>query len=394
MQRKVIIYRDLLLPYSETFIPAQVESLTTYQGFYVGTSRTENATAFIPSDRSIALSDRVAAAAFWKMALKLGGIVEGQWLRSLQALSADLIHAHFGIDGIWALFLARKLGLPLVVTFHGNDATGMDRHPLGQGRVNPLDFFLQRGQFFRDLYVSRRGQLFAEATCIIAVSEFIREQLIQKGCPAEKVKVHYIGVDVDKFTPDPTIPREPVVLFVGRLVEKKGCEYLIRAIAQVQTILPDVELVVIGDGPLRSALEQQAANSLKRYRFLGAQSPEVVQNWMNRAAVFSVPSMTARSGDAEGFGMVFAEAQAMALPVVSFATGGVPEAVAHGETGFLAPEGDWETLAKYLLTMLQEPQIRERFAIAGRQRITQHFNLKHNTAKLEAIYDSVLAKTG
>jgi len=394
MQRKVIIYRDLLLPYSETFIPAQVESLTTYTGYYVGTSRTGNAASLISSDRSLTLSDRVASPAFWKMALKLGGVVQGPWLRSLQALSANLIHAHFGIDGIWALFLARKLGLPLVVTFHGNDATGMDRHPSGQARVNPLDFFWKRGQFFRDLYVSRRAQLFAEAACVIAVSEFIREQLIQKGCPAEKVKVHYIGVDVDKFTPDPAVPREPVVLFVGRLVEKKGCEYLIRAIAQVQTILPDIELVVIGDGPLRSALEQQAANSLKRYRFLGAQSPAVVQDWMNRAAVFSVPSIKAQTGDAEGFGMVFAEAQAMGLPVVSFATGGVPEAIAHGETGFLAPEGDWETLAKYLLTLLQEPHIGERFAIAGRERIAKHFNLKHNTAQLEAIYDSVLAKTG
>ncbi|MBW4486460.1 MAG: glycosyltransferase [Trichocoleus desertorum ATA4-8-CV12] len=394
MQRRVIIYRDLLLPYSETFIPAQVESLTAYTGFYVGTSRTTNAAALIPPDRSLTLSDRVSSPAFWKMALKLGGIVESQWLRSLQKLSAHLIHAHFGIDGIWGLFLARKLGLPLVVTFHGNDATGMDRHPSGQVRVNPLDFLFKRGQFFRDLYVSRRGQLFAEAACVIAVSEFIREQLIKKGCPAEKVTVHYIGVDVDKFTPNPAIAREPVVLFVGRLVEKKGCGHLIRAIAQVQTTLPTVELVVIGDGPLRSTLEQQADNLLKHYRFLGAQSPEAVQGWMNRAAVFSVPSITARTGDAEGFGMVFAEAQAMELPVVSFATGGVPEAVAHGETGFLAPEGDWETLAKYLLTLLQETQLRQRFAAAGRQRIIQHFNLKHNTAKLEAIYDSVLAKSG
>ncbi|MBD2119888.1 glycosyltransferase [Trichocoleus sp. FACHB-262] len=394
MQRRVIIYRDLLLPYSETFIPAQVESLTAYTGFYVGTSRTANAAALIPVDRSLTLSDRVASPAVWKMVLKLGGVVQSQWLRSLQELSAELIHAHFGIDGIWGLFLARKLGLPLVVTFHGNDATGMDRYSSGHVRVNPLDFLFQRGQFFRDLYVSRRGQLFAEATCVIAVSEFIREQLIQKGCPADKVTVHYIGVDINKFTPNPAIAREPIVLFVGRLVEKKGCEYLIRAIAQVQTILPDVELVVIGDGPLRSTLEQQAVSSLKHHRFLGAQSPEAVQGWMNRAAVFSVPSITARTGDAEGFGMVFAEAQAMELPVVSFATGGVPEAVAHGETGFLAPEGDWETLAKYLLTLLQEPQVRQNFAAAGRQRMIQHFNLKHNTAKLEAIYDSVLAKSG
>lgn len=393
MQRRVLIYRDLLLPYSETFIPAQVESFATCTGFYVGTSRTSGITSLIPSEKSVTLSEVVTPAVAWKMAFKLGGVAHPTWLRLLRDLSPSLIHAHFGLDGVLALPLAQKLKLPLVVTFHGNDITGMERPPEQYQQVKWLDLLQNRGQFFRDLYLRRRNQLFQEARCVIAVSEFIRTQLIEKGCPPHKVVVHYIGVDVDKFTADPTVEREPVVLFVGRLVEKKGCEYLIQAMAQVQAQMPETKLVIIGDGPLRSQLEQQAASCLKHYHFLGAQPPDVVQSWMNRASVLSVPSIIAESGDAEGFGMVFAEAQAMNLPAVSFASGGVPEAIAHEQTGFLAPEKDWEALAQFLLKLLGNSSLREQFAVAGRKRIEQEFNLKQNTAILEDLYNRITEQT-
>lgn len=390
MQRRVIIYRDLLLPYSETFIPAQAESLITYTGFYVGTSRTANAAALIPIDRSITLSDCVSSPAVWKTAFKLGGFIHPRWLQQIQDLSACLIHAHFGIDGIWGLLLAKQLGLPLVVTFHGNDVTGMDRSSPSKVQVNPLDFLFQRGQFFRDLYVSRRSQLFTEVTCVIAVSEFIREQLLKKGCPADKVKVHYIGVDVEKFTADPTISRKPVVLFVGRLVEKKGCEYLIRAMAQVQTKRPDAELVIIGDGPLRPTLEKLASSLLKQYCFLGVQPPEAVKAWMNQALLLGTPSVTAASGDSEGLPIVILEAQAMGLPVIGSIHAGIPEAIVHAETGFLVAEKNSEELAEKILILLNNSTLWKQFSVAGRNRMAREFDLKYNTAKLEATYDQIL----
>ena len=154
--------------------------------------------------------------------------------------------------------------------------------------------------------------------------------------------MHYTGIDTEFFNPQRPAVRAPIVLFVGRLVAKKGCDYLIRAMARVQETAPEVRLVVLGDDHLRNQLERQATAVLKNFIFLGAKEPVVVKHWMGRATVFCTPSVTAPSGDAEGFGMVFVEAQAMGLPVVSFASGGIPEAVANNETGFLVAEKDWE----------------------------------------------------
>lgn len=160
--------------------------------------------------------------------------------------------------------------------------------------------------------------------------------------------------------------------------------------SSVQTVNPEIELVIIGDGPLRSTLEKLAEELLCKYRFLGVQSPKDVHAWMNRALVFSVPSITAESGDSEAFGLVFAEAQAMGLPVVSFASGGVAEAVAHGETGFLAAERDWKALADYVLQLLKDETLWQQFSQKGQERVSSLFDLYHQTCALEDIYDSVL----
>ena len=135
-------------------------------------------------------------------------------------------------------------------------------------------------------------------------------------------------------------------------------------------------LVIIGDGPLRPRLEQTARElALRHVSFLSTQPAGLVRYWMNRARVFCVPSVTVDSGASEGFGMVFAEAQAMGLPVASFATGGIPEAVVHGETGLLARERDTAGLAHNIISLLSDRAMWERFSDAGRRagaRLVRH----------------------
>lgn len=374
----VLIYRDQLLPYSETFIPAQGESLSRYEAIYVGTSRL---TESLQNQETIILGEYARADRLWKGLYKFGGIIHPQWSKELKQLMPALVHAHFGGDGGFVFPLCRQLALPLVVTFHGYDAT-WDTPAWTTVR--------SQGDFFRTLLLHKRDRAVAVADRIIAVSQFIRDQLLLRGGSADKIVVHYIGIDRQTFSPQPDQVREPIVLFVGRLVEKKGGEYLVRAMAAVQRQLPVVQLILIGDGPMRSHLQTLANQLGVRVQFLGKQPPDQVRHWMNRAQVFCGPSIIARSGDAEGFGMVFAEAQAMGVPVVSFATGGIPEAVIHGETGLLAPEKDTGQLAKNLIRLLKDEDLRQQFALAGQAHVATKFDLKKNTQQLETIYDQVV----
>jgi glycosyltransferase involved in cell wall biosynthesis len=199
-------------------------------------------------------------------------------------------------------------------------------------------------------------------------------------------------VDVKKFTRNPAVQRENIVLFVGRLVEMKGCEYAIRAMAAVQQQLPDTKLVIIGEGPLRPSLERLARESNCRCEFLGVQSSEAVRAWMSRARVFCTPSVTARSGNVETFGIVFIEAQAMELPVVSTTAGGIPEAVENGVTGLLAPEKDSGALAARLYLMLTDRAAWQSFSVAGRERVCRQFELQKQTRILEHKYEEVIER--
>ena len=210
------------------------------------------------------------------------------------------------------------------------------------------------------------------------------------GYPADRTIVHSIGVDVERFKPPAARGREKMVLFVGRLVEKKGCDSLLEAMAEVQRRSPWVELVVIGGGPLRAKYEARAAELGLRCRFLGSQTAAIVREWMARATVFCVPSVIAASGDAEGFGMVFIEAQAMGLPVVSTLSGGIPEAVKHGETGLLVSERNPGALAEAILQLMQDEELWQRYSVAGRKHVVDHFNLARQTARLEDVFAQLL----
>jgi len=371
----VVIFCDHLLYLSETFIRAQSQALRRFSPVYAGSRRVHGLE--LPAGSTYTINSGNAAGKIDEVIFKLFSRAPAL-VRQLQALDPVLVHAHFGPDGLRALPLSRQLGLPLIVTFHGSDATALNprRHEstFGHRRYLTHRHVLQRG-----------GSLF------IAVSDFIRGKLAEQNYDPEKIIVHYIGVDTKFFSPE-TIDIEPVVLFVGRLSERKGPGYLIQAMAEVQKEYPEIELVLIGDGPLRKHLEEQAKVSLRKYKFLGAQPPETIRDWMNRASLFAASSVRIRSGEEEAFGMVFAEAQAMQKPVVAFASGGVVEAVADGETGFLAPERDWRKMAEYIALLLRDGNLRRQFGLAGRNRVLRLFDLEKQTRLLETIYSDVAAR--
>lgn len=380
----VLIYRDKLLNRSETFIKEQSDAITRHDIHFIGTRAVKQGLS-LPETKIHVINKGCWGGLAREAAFKIAGLDFGAF-GPVAAMKPSLVHAHFGPDGLYALALAKKLNVPLMVTFHGYDATD-DFGAISLDRLRParLQNTIAYQHYYRNIDRLRRG-----AAVFLAVSDFIRERLIDLGFEEDRIIRHYIGVDLDKFRADPAAPREPVVLFVGRLAEVKGLEYLIRAMADVQKSRPDAKLVVIGDGPLRGYLETMAKNELGAYTFLGYQPPDEVRRWMNRAKVFSVPSVRASTGSMEGFGLVFIEAAAMGTPAAGFSTGGIPEAVAHERTGLLAPARDWETLGQYILRLLDDDGLWKKMSEECRKRAEKMFDIKKQTKILEDIYTDVI----
>ena len=362
---RAYIYRSELLPTSETFIKAQAGALTRFRHQFVGLGRVRLGLSVgqdaITLTRGTSFLARVRRRLYKELA------IAPRFHKQIAAAGGSLVHAHFASDGAVISPLCRNLKLPLIVTLHGYDVS------------------------VRCDFKKRYERLWADAALFICVSEFIRQKALAAGFPDQKLLVHYIGVDSSQFIPNAAPPEDGLVLFVGRLVEKKGCEYAINAMQTLQQRIDTARLVVIGDGPLKSSLQDLARQQGVRCEFLGAQPSHVIRDWLGRASLFCAPSVTAPNGDSEGLGIVFLEAQAMQVPIVSFQHGGIPEAVAHGETGLLAPEGNHEVLAQHILTFLTDKAFREKCGTAGRERVQRLFNLQTQTAILERIYEQVLA---
>jgi glycosyltransferase involved in cell wall biosynthesis len=371
---RVLFFRSELLPCSETFVVEQAAALRRYEPWFAGLKRVPGGLPLdearvIVATGANSLRDKIARRVY------LRGGHEPDFVRRIEAVRPELIHAHFAPDACVALWIQRRLAVPLMVTLHGYDVTSEDAALAGSavGRA----------------YLRGREKLWARAALFVCVSESIREKARERGFPGEKLWVHPIGVDVERFHPEDALAKEPLVLFVGRLVEKKGCAYLLRAMRMVETQIPAARLVVIGDGPLRAELEAEARGTLRRCEFVGLLSSDAVRQWMWKAAVVAVPSVVASNGDSEGLCLVACEAQAMGLPVVAFCGPGIE--VVDGETGLLVPARDEAALAEALLAVLHDEALAARMGAAGRRRAERLFNLRTQTMILERRYDEVLS---
>jgi glycosyltransferase involved in cell wall biosynthesis len=378
-KKTVLVYRNELLPLSEIFIKEQILALQGWRAVLVG----RRLMSQLPLDN---LDIRIVgpehptfpSRLLWE-ANRMLRVVPTQIRRVLEAKGASLVHAHFGTDALDAWPLARALKLPMLVTLHGYD-------------INIYREWWEAGNagIGMRFYPRRLLQLAKQPHVgFIAVSEAVRQRAIEFGIPDEKISVRYIGIDSTKFTAGavPVAQRAPRVLFVGRLVEKKGCRYLIEAMAEVQKSVTEARLIVIGDGPLRQDLEQLAQKRGVQVDFRGALANIEVKRELNAARAFCLPSVTAGNGDAEGLPISILEAQASGVPVVTSARGGVGEAVRDGVTGFVFPEHDVSALVSKLTTILTHDAVADEMATTCARFIAKSFDIGLLTMQLERSYD-------
>ena len=368
----VVIYTHSLLEGSMTFIKSQAEALVRYLPVYVGAHRAGQLP--LPPDRTYVLNEHTPIGVVREALFRRWG-----WAPSLfekiGAHDPKIVHVHFGNCGPAGMFIARSLGVPLLVTFHGQDAT---MHAAEAAKTF-------RG---REL-LRKKTQLIDRAAGFVAVSDYIRHKMVENGYPEDKIVVHRNGIDLAFFRPPDEGAREPIVVFVGRFVEKKGARYLLEAAGRLQRAGTSFELVMIGGGPLEHSLKRFAELGGVRCHFPGFVPVQQVREWLGRASVVAVPSVTAADGDSEGLPTVLLEAQAMATPVVATYHSGTPEGVMEGVTAELVRERDVEGLADKLAFFLKSPAVARAYGLAGRGFVAENFDMRVQVSGLEDIYDKL-----
>ena len=285
-------------------------------------------------------------------------------IRAVRRERPHVVHAHWILPaGIVAMLLRRTTKLPYVITVHGADA-----------------YTLRSG-----LALRIKRAVVRRAAATVPVSTAIGNEVAKLGPVSAAVPM---GVDVESIRAAVGVRRpEPGrVLFVGRLVEKKGVNVLLSAAAEV----PAARIVIVGDGPIAPELRAQAASLgiADRVEFLGARSRAEVMAELARAAVVTLPSQVGAGGDQDGVPVVLGEAMAAGVPVVASDIGGLAEYVSDGETGRLVPPGAVPELATALGELVADPNAAEKLAVAASERMAGSLDL----AYVEKRYSRVLAE--
>jgi colanic acid/amylovoran biosynthesis glycosyltransferase len=286
----------------------------------------------------------------------------------------DVIQCHFGSFGNIAVLL-REAGIisgKIVTTFHGYDLTS----------------------YIRKKNIRIYEKLFESGDLFLPISNRWKKKLIQLGCKKDKIIVHRMGVDSTKISYSKHIRKEgqPIrILSVGRLVEKKGINFGIQAVAKTINRISNIEYLIAGDGPLREDLTKQInmLNLGHKIKLLGYMRQEKIFKLMSRADIFLAPSVTSKSGDQEGIPVVLMEAMAHGLPIISTYHSGIPELIINGCTGFLVKEGDINEIAEKIEFLICNPKIARKISLEGRKNIEKEYAINRLNDNLIAIYQNI-----
>jgi glycosyltransferase involved in cell wall biosynthesis len=292
---------------------------------------------------------------------------------------ATVMHGHWVVPGGLTAALAAG-GRPVVVSLHGSDVFVAERHRLARRAA--------------------RAAL-ARADWITACSDDLRLRAIQLGADPGAIETVPYGVDVTRFAPDANartavrhelgIGGAPLVFSAGRLVRKKGFEFLIDAVRQIRIDVPSVHLVIAGDGDLHDELVARIRDD-PAIHVVGGRTQDDVGRLAAAADVVAIPSVHDETGNVDGLPNVALEAMATAAPVVASRVGGLPKLIEDGVTGRLVPERDVPALARVLRELLTDSATARRLGLAGRQRVARDFSWHDVAGRFVDAYDRASAR--
>ena len=354
-------------PYSETFIQAHKKYLKGTIFYYYGTGSGTQLEGEPPLGSK---SERLRLKVVEKIGKKQPSYTKEQLIiRSLQKNKIDVVLAEYATHAHRILPIIKRLKLPMVVHFHGFDATA---HKVLSAHDN-------------------YKKVFAYASKVIAVSRKMEQMLLEIGCPKEKLVYNVYGPRPEFADITPDFSKRQFVA-IGRFTDKKAPYYVILALKKVVEKFPDAHLIFAGKGGLMGA-----TMNLVRYfglennvTFPGVITPEEFRETIGESLAFVQHSITAPSGDMEGTPLAVLEASSAGLPVISTYHAGIPDVVLHEETGLLSQEHDVDTMAEHMLRLLENPALARRMGDTGKERIEQHFTLKRHIDTLQGILESVV----
>lgn len=289
----------------------------------------------------------------------------------IQKEKPDVIHGHFGLDSYRLLSVASRWKLPFIVNFYGHDVVRL-----------PQEFG----------WKSRYKILREKADYFIAVSEDMKRNVTKLGFPEDRIDVIRLGVDMNRFEFQHRTSSKMNLMMIGRMVEKKGFEYALKAVSILKKQGYPVHLDIYGDGPLHSALSALCGKFSIRDQvtFNGNTENDAIINQLYKHDVLLTPSVQSTDGDREGLPMTIVEGMASGIPMIGSSHAGIPELIIDGETGLLTDEKDADGIARAIVRMYKNPELVSRISRNGREKVVKDHNIHTIALKTEALYHKVI----
>lgn len=383
-----MMYCDVLFSRSMTFVYSQMINVNKHHNVH-GVCLNKNCSDIFPFDSIAEISRSKGVGRFVQGVMRHlslryeynDSLFDRELLSQVGKNNVGLLHAHFGMCGLRVWSVARKANVPLVVSFHGHDASRS---------LNNKSYVRAIKKMSLDPNVH-----------LVVVSEDMKKRLEGYGISCERMHVIYYGIDVDFFDPNNVsmnhLKNSIQFLQVSNFVEKKGHVYTVKAFAKFiesakkrkEVLEPSsVRLVLAGDGPLRKNIQDLVGHlGIGDYvNFIGAVERCEVRQLMRDSDFFVHHSVTASDGDQEGIPNVIMEAMLMELPVISTFHAGIAELVRDGEDGYLVSERDVDSYAGKMRDILRN---RECLALDARNHVCKEFNSEKNTNKLCGLYENI-----
>ncbi|NEV93947.1 glycosyltransferase [Psychroflexus sp. YR1-1] len=287
-------------------------------------------------------------------------------IKSLQKNQIDVVLAEYGTHAHFILPFIKKAGLPLVVHFHGYDAS--------------VTKVVENHKNYKEV--------FQYASKVIAVSRKMQEMVLEMGCPEEKLVYNVYGPQPAFVNVHPTFEKKQFIA-IGRFTDKKAPYYTILAFKKAVENHPDANLIMAGDGPLLNTCKNLVSylGIEDQVEFPGIITSYTYQQLLAESLGFVQHSLIAENVDMEGTPLAVLEASAAGIPVVSTIHAGIPDVIINGETGLLCEEHDVEQMAANMLALLVNIELAKKLGQAGKENIAKNFSLERHIDALQDILE-------